>query len=141
MAKEPDAGLDGIAPPWEREGYEKLGEYSEASEGDRKILAELVARGSDLSKPRHTIHYFYFDSEEDARAAGRNLREIGFDVSVGVELRPEYAAKPWPVLADRTEVINEGVIAALRGPLTSIAKRRGGDYDGWEAQVDSKADE
>jgi hypothetical protein len=58
MAKEPDLDAREIVPPYQREGYEKVGEYSEASEGDRKILAELVAMGSDLSKARHSIHYF-----------------------------------------------------------------------------------
>ena len=117
------------------ERHEKVGEHSEASEGDRRILAELVALGSDLSKERHSIHYFAFGDQDDALAAGRELRKMGFRVEFGRELKARPESRRWPVLADRTEVIDEEVIGALRVSLTRLAKRFGGEYDGWEAQA------
>jgi Regulator of ribonuclease activity B len=68
-------------------------------------------------------------------AAGRELKTLGFRVEFGRGLKAQPESRRWPVLADRTEVINEEVIIALRGPLTRLAKRFGGEYDGWEAQV------
>jgi hypothetical protein len=57
-------------------------------------------------------------------------------MQVGEMLEAELPSRRWPVTADRTEIINEGVIRALRDPFVDIAERHGGEYDGWEAQHD-----
>jgi regulator of RNase E activity RraB len=124
-----------IVPPYMREGYEPIDEYLGTEEGDRKILARLVEMGSDLGKPRHSIHYFYFESEDSARVAAQELGQMGFAVGIGERLDEDRDPQRWPVTADRIEVINQEVIAALRAPLTEIAVRNRGEYDGWEAQV------
>jgi len=104
-------------------------------EADRKVLAQLVEQGSDLSKPRHSIHYFYFEDEASARAAAGELERMDFGVSIGEKLDEDREPQLWPVTAERRDVINRDVIAALRGPLAEIAERHGGEYDGWEAQA------
>lgn len=40
------------------------------------------------------------------------------------------------MIAERTEVINERVISALRWPFQEIAEKYGGEYDGWEAAAE-----
>jgi|ERR1700734_1623653 len=128
-----------IVPPYNHEGYEQLDSYTDEDEADRKILRQLVEMGSDLSKERHSIHYFYFESKVGAQAAGLELEKMNFEVQVGEMLEEEPSSRRWPVTADRTEVINEAVIRALRDPFVEIAKSHGGEYDGWEAQHDRQA--
>jgi hypothetical protein len=62
--------LKKIVPPYEVEGFEQTGSYTDEDEADRKVLVQLVEQGSDLSKPRHSIHYFYFEDEANARGRG-----------------------------------------------------------------------
>ena len=127
--------LKKIVPPYEDEGYEQTGSYTNEDEADRKVLAQLEEQGSDLSKPRHSIHYFYFEDEANARAAAQELEQMDFGVSIGEQLDEHRDPQRWPVTAERRDVINGAVIAALRPPLTEIAQRHRGEYDGWEAQV------
>jgi regulator of RNase E activity RraB len=124
-----------IEPPYEREGYEVLGKYDEPQDGDQMVLSRLEEMRSDLSKPRHSIHYFYFEDEPNAEAAAKELKKMGFNAATCELLETSNGLK-WPVKAEQISVINEDVINALRGPLTEIAERHGGDYDGWEAQID-----
>jgi regulator of RNase E activity RraB len=122
-------------PPYKREGYEVLGKYDAPKDGDQMVLSRLMEMGSDLSKPRHSIHYFYFEEEASADAAAAELKEIGFDAYTCELLEASNGLK-WPVKAEQMRAINEDVICALRGPLTELAKRHDGEYDGWEAQID-----
>jgi regulator of RNase E activity RraB len=69
------------------------------------------------------------------RVAADELGKMGFGVNVGEKLDEDCDPQQWPVTAERRDVINGDVVAALRGPLTEIAERHGGEYDGWEAQV------
>lgn len=126
-----------IVPPYNVKGYEQTDSFTDANEADRKVLRQLVEMGCDLENPRHSIHYFYFDSELGSLAAADELVAMAFNVQVGEQVATEPASRRWPVTGDRTEVINEGVIFALREPLTAIAGRHGGEYDGWEAACDS----
>ena len=125
-----------IVPPYMVQGYEQTGSYTDSDEGDRKVLSQLIEAGSDLSRARHSIHYFYFGSQAAAEAAGDDLLVLNFDVQIGEPLPDEPSSRRWAVMADRTEIVNESVIRALRPPLTEIAERHGGEYDGWEAQAD-----
>ena len=122
-----------IGPPYSAEGYEQTGSYSDEDDADRKVIAQLVDLGADLSKPRHAIHYMYFDSEAHADTACVELEQMGFAVSAGEELQAESQVLRWPVIAERTEVINEEVILTLREALRQTAQQHGGEYDGWEA--------
>lgn len=124
-----------IEPPYEREGYQVIGKYDEPQDGDHSVLTRLKEMGSDLSKPRHSIHYFYFEEETSAEAAAEELETMGFDAAT-CELLETSNGTMWPVKAETISVINEDVIEALREPLTKLAERHGGEYDGWEAQID-----
>jgi regulator of RNase E activity RraB len=124
-----------ILPPYSVEGYEQTGSYTEEDDADGQVLAQLIEMGSDLSKPRHSVHYFYFDDEGGARAAAIEIERLDFVVNVGERLDEGRQPQRWPVTAERRDVVNSEVITALRGPLAEIAQRHGGEYDGWEAQA------
>ena len=51
---------------------------------------------------------------------------MDFEVRIGEYLESEPEERRWPVLAERTEVINAEVVRAWRGPLNQVAQRNGG---------------
>jgi hypothetical protein len=129
-------GKKKILPPYSIEGYEQTGSYTDEDDADRQVLNQLIQLGSDLRKERHSIHYFYFETEAGADEARKELARMQFEARAGAQLESEPTSRRWPVIAERTEVIDEKVIRILRKPLTEIAKRHGGEYDGWEAAAD-----
>jgi len=72
------------------------------------VLAQLRALGADLSQPRDVRHYLYFPTEASARAAERELAELGYMTEVdGATKSDEVAAKPWRVLASAERVADD----------------------------------
>ncbi len=128
--------MEKIVPPYLVPGYEQTESYTDEDEADLKVLAQLRDMGSDLTNARHCVHYFYFPSEADANHAASDLASMDFGVETGEYLPSEPDERRWPVVAERTEVINAEVIRALRDPLKQVAEAHGGEYDGWEAQAD-----
>jgi hypothetical protein len=124
-----------VQPPYLVEGYEQTGSYKDPDDADQVVLDQLVQMGSDLTRERHSIHYFYFPTAAGAEEARKDLEKMNFETRAGLMLEGEPAPRRWPVTAERKEVINGEVIHALRKPLTEVAERFGGEYDGWEAQV------
>jgi regulator of RNase E activity RraB len=120
-------------PPHERQGYEALGEYSNENEGDRMIIARLVELGSDLSNPRHIVHYLYFQTLEGRLAAQTLLAESGYQTRFGLTI--ETDVHPWSLIAERNGILNEDSVSRERSLMNDIAEKQGGYYDGWEAQT------
>lgn len=125
-----------IVPPYLVKGYEETDSYTVEDEADQKVLDQLVQLGSDLRKERHSIHYFYFETEAGANQARKELERMQFEVLSGAEIESEPATRRWPLTAERTAVVNQNVIRVLRRPFTEIAEKYGGEYDGWEAATD-----
>jgi hypothetical protein len=98
-------------------------------EADRLALRQLAGRGADLSKPRHVIHFLYFATEPDARAAAEAIAETW---TTHVEA-PDETIEQWCVKADGNRTLGPDTVAAFRAWFESIAAQHGGDYDGWEA--------
>ena len=100
-----------------------------SEEADRLALRQLAGRGADLSKPRHVIHFLYFATEADARAAAEAIADTW---TTHVEA-PTEAIAQWCVKADGTRTLGPDTIAAFRTWFEGIAAEHGGEYDGWEA--------
>jgi Regulator of ribonuclease activity B len=98
-------------------------------EADRLALRQLAGRGADLTKPRHVIHFLYFPSERDARAAAE---AIGDAWTTRVE-PPDETASQWCVKADGNRTIGAEIVGGFRSWFDVIATRHNGEYDGWEA--------
>lgn len=101
---------------------------------DREIIKVLRAQGADLSKPRHTLFYFYFPSREDAETAHAALLQspLSRERAFRVEVAPAASGPKWLCRAEAEMVIDQSVIDRLRPQLEQIARQANGEYDGWE---------
>jgi hypothetical protein len=79
-------------------------------------------------------HYLYFPLQTDAAGAGEQLRDRGYRV----EVRKGAEGKSWLALAKGARPKAKGEMGALRNEMESLAAQYGGEYDGWEAAIDSQ---
>lgn len=105
-------------------------ETPQAPELDRISLKQLRQAGADLSRPRHILHFIYFEDEEAARAAGQAASAGGYECEVS---HPDEQVTEWVVRAETTRVIDETTVPAFRRWFEQVASEHGGEYDGWEA--------
>jgi Regulator of ribonuclease activity B len=100
---------------------------------DDRLLVE-IAKSSDLSSPRHWIHYVYFPTEQAARTAAGVIEAAGWVLqSVGAaDGRPE-----WVVVAEQHDVVTTPeAVREARAFFEGVAATNGpGQYDGWEASA------
>jgi hypothetical protein len=100
------------------------------ADADRQALAQLRKLGADLTKPRHVIHFLYFEDEEAARRAARAVEEAGYFAKI---VSPDDRFREWRVHADSTRVLSETTVDGFRAWFDRVARDHGGEYDGWEA--------
>jgi hypothetical protein len=86
--------------------------------------------GADLSKPRHVIHFLLFADEADARTAQDEIGEGSWSTRIEP---PTEALAEWSVRVDGERILGSETIAAFRTQFDEVARRHGGEYDGWEA--------
>lgn len=100
---------------------------------DRKVIEQLQKAGADLSQPRDTVHYLYFQTAQDANVAAEMLRAHGLTA----EAKPAASGNdPWVVIANHDYVVNSDSIRAIRRVAEEAAQAGHGDYDGWEAAAE-----
>ena len=80
-------------------------------DADRATLEALAQAGSKLAEPHTVKHYLYFGTKRRAKAAAREIAASGYRSSAGS-------------------------IRSTREFREGVANRFGGEYDGWEAQVE-----
>ena len=102
-------------------------------DADRLALRQLAGRGADLAKPRHVIHFLYFASEDDARAAADAVIAGSWTASVEP---PSEAIDQWCVKADGHRTLGPDTVAAFRSWFETLASQHEGEYDGWEAAAE-----
>jgi len=103
-----------------------------APDDDRVVLQQLREAGSDLSKPHQIEFYLYFPTEEAAGKAAEKLEAEGFDG----EMRRAPDLTRWMCLVYQQMVPELSKIAALKRRLAKLAQEFGGDYDGWETNIE-----
>jgi len=124
-------------PPYDRNDLEVVGDFDSPppSEGDEKVLAELVRLGADLTRSRHTIHFLYFPNKSEAQSAATALAANGFIArSEPKSIIP--SKNQWPVIAEQMATVNSQTMTVTRSFLTRLAEQYNGEYDGWEASLD-----
>lgn len=98
---------------------------------DGQVLKQLIAAGSDLSKPHDVEFFLYFSDEERASRAYGELTADGFAGKV------DRAAKgsQWLCFVSKRIIPSHPAMVALRRRMEDLAKAGGGEYDGWGTPV------
>ncbi|MGA9043134.1 MAG: ribonuclease E inhibitor RraB [Terriglobales bacterium] len=78
-------------------------------------------------------HYLYFSKKLNAEEAGERLRIRGFSV----EVRKGADGETWLALATKAPPRTVEQMDELRDEMEALAAQFGGEYDGWEAAIDS----
>lgn len=117
--------------PKEQLDFQVVLRTDDERERDRKALQSLSEAGSDLTRPHPIDHYFYFPNRQQAVEAARTLSREGF--SVKGSAAPDNSS--FTLVAQKTVIPTEATIFALSDMLRGIAKKYGGEYDGWDAPV------
>lgn len=99
---------------------------------DALALRHLEGRGADLARPRHVIHFLYFEREEDARATAAIATEAGWTAAID---EPAEQSTVWTVRAEGTRVLSTSIVESFRSWFEHLAEEHGGEYDGWEASA------
>ena len=97
-------------------------------------LLQQIAKRSDLTRPRHWLHYVYFAGEDGARAAAGEAKAAGWTLQT---VDVAATGDGWVVIAEQHGVVlTPSRVAEARDFFQGLAARHaGGDYDGWEASL------
>jgi hypothetical protein len=98
---------------------------------NRKVCDALVSNGDHLDVVREVDHWIYFLSAEKRAAFLENSRPLGFQLRAMHD--PASTSDKYGVQlfrSDSPERIDEAVLQ-----LYDMAQALGGEYDGWETQV------
>lgn len=119
----------------------EFGRRTSGSAGEALLTAadraSLATVSGAVTTARPWLHFWYCDTERDARAAADRMRESGWGIR---RLGRAVGEDGWAVIAVRTvSVIDERTVSDARRFFTDLARRHHGDYDGWEYGVDAPA--
>jgi hypothetical protein len=105
--------------------------------GDRTVLEELLKRGDDPTRPRHTIVFFYRhdDDERSAELAFNplavRLQTLGWSVNLADDA----------VIAEANRTVDPDALNAMSEVMEELAREFGVRYDGWECALLSGGDD
>lgn len=102
---------------------------------NRGLLEVLLKRGDILSTPREVQHWAYFPSEECRQLFRNAAGNVGF--KIGCESQGK-GNLPFGLTVFRTQPIDQELIDQTTVELLRLAKRFGGEYDGWETPVTTR---
>jgi len=111
-----------VPPPTERELLDAP---------DAAMVAELLAEGTDPSRPHALAFLLFLPDEASAARVAQTLRQRGF----AVELRESVGGGQWQARGTRMMRLDMAELARLRGELEALAASEGGQYGGWRAPV------
>lgn len=94
---------------------------------------EQLLQASKAGAAHIVLHYLYFPDKKGATEAAGKLRLQGFMT----EERLGADGTNWLVLARHEVVPSEATIAAARQVMEALTRVGAGEYDGWEAEVQS----
>jgi hypothetical protein len=113
------------------EGWRPEHEGRSTLMADDHAALEELRRSSRVAGPHVVLHYLYFPRRDAAGATAAELRARGF----ATEERLGADGVNWLVLARHQIVPSEETIAGVRPVMEDLARRHGGEYDGWETEV------
>ena len=105
---------------------------------DQDVIAQLKNNGSDVTKPTDIEHFLYIPSRRDAEEASGRSIAAGYRAAVKEplgKLPNGTTEKRYSVEAHATAVPSIENIRRARAFFEGLARRFGGEYDGWDAAV------
>jgi hypothetical protein len=105
---------------------------SAALEQDAHVIESLRKNGSDFTKQHRVDYFFVMPNESSAKAIAAELASAGFAVQQ-IGIPPKQ--KTWEVHVQRLQLVQVEDMQATTIALTKLARKYGGDYDGWGAPV------
>jgi hypothetical protein len=105
-----------------------------SADGDLDVIDQLREAGSDLSRQHPVDFYLYFPGKEAAEASAARISVDGFTTVV----RSGADGTSWLCLASKWMVPELAAIHEIRARFERLASSLGGEYDGWETQIQSK---
>jgi hypothetical protein len=121
-----------LAPQQPQLSMKPLPPTADGADADRRTLEQLREAGADLSRPTLFKHFLVFRAEGSADASHRWLKHRGY---LGHVARPQRPQEPWAVIVQNQGIPSPPSIARMRAVMEATANRYGGEYDGWEAEV------
>ncbi|NDK38456.1 ribonuclease E inhibitor RraB [Pseudoxanthomonas gei] len=106
---------------------------SAAEQADARVIANLVAAGSDTSKPHDIDFFIFFPSRSQARLAAADIEQLGYVVASIDE--PPANQSQWQLHATRRMAPQLEAMTSTTRTLEALALKYGGDYDGWGTGV------
>ncbi|MCD9029573.1 ribonuclease E inhibitor RraB [Luteimonas sp. BDR2-5] len=103
-----------------------------AEQQDARVIENLVAAGSDISKPHNIDFFMFLPSKAKAKAAATEIEQLGYTIA-SVDRPP--GRSQWQVHATRVMAPQLEAMTATTRALTAIAAKHGGGYDGWGTGV------
>jgi uncharacterized protein (TIGR01619 family) len=104
---------------------------------NRDLLDVLVKQGDVLSAAREVQHWVYSPSEESRSLFRHEAGNAGFKIGDERE-SPVQGDCPFGLTVLRTQPVEQNLIDETVIELLRLAKRFGGEYDGWETPVISQ---
>lgn len=114
-----------LARGWTPERAEEI-DLQDAAEAEKCKSTEKTS-----SEPMK--YYLYFPLKGNAEQAGERLKDGGYSVSVSEAPDGEQ----WLVLAEKSPPKTGEQMDEIRDEMETLAVQFGGEYDGWEAAIDS----
>jgi len=99
--------------------------------GNGDVLGQLIKGGDTLSREREVTHWIYFSSRGDRTAFSEAVGELGYRIDVENKIKAE---RPYSIRISRTHAVTPNVIDGVVLELFRLAKKLGGEYDGWETE-------
>lgn len=101
------------------------------SDPDSQVLVQLRKAGSNISKPHEIEFFLYFKTKDSATRASGLVAKEGCRVAV----EPGADHTSWLCDGRKRMVPRLSALVRLRKRFEGIARKYGGEYDGWETAV------
>lgn len=130
---------------------------------DELTLRTLIEQGADLTQPRHVIYYLCAPSREVADGVVRDASEEGFDGKVEEPMSSRFTqeelaemlkkirapkgfkasvdemeSSDWSITCEKVTILSPNQVRWNTEYFSSLAKRRGAEYDGFEAALEER---
>lgn len=105
---------------------------------NQDVLEALMKRGDDLKDVRDVHHWIYFKTAKDREWYASKVRELGYTIED--ETQDQKEGQPYGLTISRNQTVTPDATDNAVLELFRLAREVNADYDGWEAQLISKAD-